>query len=106
LNTIRAWPLAQGAREEEAWLAAYDQSVGRGAFLRLDLELDGAGRIRPDDAALLERIGIAVGDQHEAGCEWAEPLAVLVLGTETHDGRRPPVEVVFTDDDLGFTFTW
>lgn len=86
LDTIRAWPLAQGAREEEAWLAAYDQSVGRGAFLRLDLELDGAGRIRPDDAALLERIGIAMhqtyGTNRAAG-------GTACASSEDADGNHP-----------------
>ena len=60
LDAIRAWPLARGQRVEDGWVAAYDQSVGHGRYVRLDLELDAAGRLRPDDLDLLTRCGVAM----------------------------------------------
>lgn len=60
LDAIRAWPLAKGQMVEDGWIAAYDQSVGQGRYLRLDLELDAAGRLRPEDLALLPRCGVAM----------------------------------------------
>jgi hypothetical protein len=60
LDAIRAWPLARGQRVEDGWIAAYDQSVGQGRHVRLDLELDAAGRLRPDDLDLLTRCGVAM----------------------------------------------
>ena len=52
---------------------------------------------------VVERIGVAVRNQHKTRCKRAKSLTVLVLGTEADDGGRSPVEVVFTDDDLSFT---
>ncbi|HJM58188.1 MAG TPA: hypothetical protein QF446_12780, partial [Planctomycetota bacterium] len=60
LDAIRAWPLARGQRVEDGWIAAYDQSVGHGRYVRLDLELDAAGRLRLDDLDLLTRCGVAM----------------------------------------------
>jgi len=60
LDAIRAWPLARGQGVADGWVAAYDQSVGEGRYVRLDLELDAAGRLRPEDLALLTRCGVAM----------------------------------------------
>lgn len=60
LDAIRAFPLARGQRVEDSWIAAYDGSVGQGRHVRLDLELDAAGRLRPEDLDLLARCGVAM----------------------------------------------
>ena len=47
---------------------------------------------------------IAEGHAHESGGEGSIPVAVLVLGAESHDGDRPAVEIVRASDDLGAAF--
>jgi hypothetical protein len=47
------------------------------------------------------RIGVAVGQEFEAGCERPEARAVVGLGGEADDGRGAAVEVALEDQDLG-----
>ena len=66
------------------------------ALDRLDQEGAGVGR---DGVA--QGLGVAVGDDLEAGREGPEAVAVLRLGREADDGDGAAVEVVGADDDLG-----
>src|SRR5216683_2799863 len=92
--------------EEDAVLLAdgcglCEEAVGRDedAGLSLDgLDEEGAG-VGCD--GLAEGLGVAEGDDLEAGQEGAEAFAVLVVGGEADDGDGAAVEVVGADDDLG-----
>jgi hypothetical protein len=93
LDAIRAWPLPRGQRVEDGWIAAYDQSVGQGRYVRLDLELDEAGRLRPEDLVFLARCGLAMeqtyGSNRAAGSiAWAssEDSDALHLASACLDG--------------------
>jgi hypothetical protein len=55
-----------------------------------------AAGVRSD--RVLERVGIAEGNDAEARRERREPVAVLGHGREADDGERSPVEVVGADD--------
>src|SRR5205085_3936711 len=68
------------------------------AALALDgLEKERAG-VRRD--RVLERLGVAERDGHEAGSEGTETVTVERLGGEAADGRGAAVEIIFADDDL------
>jgi len=66
------------------------------ALYRLHQEGAGVGR-----DGFLESLGIAEGDDLEAGGKGAEAVLVGFLGAEAHDGGGAAVEVVGADDDLG-----
>ncbi len=81
--------------------ASFEETRGRNddaglALNRLDQEGAGVGR---DGCA--QRVGVAEGDDLEAGSERAEAVAVLLVGREADDGDGAAVEVVGADDDLG-----
>ena len=51
--------------------------------------------------ACAQGLGVAEGNDLEAGGERAEAVAVLLVGGEADDGDGAAVEVVGADDDLG-----
>src|SRR4029077_5971074 len=63
---------------------------------RLDEERDCVGRDR-----LLQRRGVAEGDDLEAGRERPEMCPRRRIGAEADDAEGASVEVVCADDDLG-----
>src|SRR6266516_527029 len=46
---------------------------------------------------------IAIWNDLEARREWSKTVAVLIFGAKADDGRRSPVKVAMTDNNLGLT---
>ena len=100
LDAVRAWPLARGQRVEDGWVAAYDQSVGHGRYVRLDLELDAAGRLRLDDLDLLTRCGVAMRQIYDTNRAAGSSAAASSEDSDAHHSASACL-----DGDVGSYWT-